>query len=175
MELEWAGWRGNTATLQRHGWSFSADQNLQTRMLHLALHHDQYGATGYGRIPYEYHRKRLDFGYYQRADQPQPIGIEMGRDVRVYCEERPSFIPVDATPSWFSTEDSLQALAHFAPMKSLAAPFVLPEQDVDQLLSLILEKQQAAKTDYFRDLVRKEGATLPEHTMSAQIISLKAA
>lgn len=35
--------------------------------------------------------------------------------------------------------------------------------------------QQAAKTDYFRDMVRREGQSLPAHKFHAQIISLKEA
>lgn len=174
VKLEWAGWSTDTYRLGRAGWSISADQDICTRTMMIAISHPEYQARGVTRIVNEWLYEQAH--YAGALDHLEiPIGIHLGKRVEVHLSERPNFVAVDYAPSIRREIRTLEDLAHFAPMKSLDAPFVLPEQDVDQLLSLILEKQQKAKTDYFRDLVKREGSILPAHTMAAQIISLKAA
>jgi len=163
-------------------------QDVCRRVLRIALRHDQHGLEGITEMAEEW-------PYTQPGDQvsawasiPRPLALRsMGRTV--YVEGYPSmsidphlsrFEPIDAHPQVHHTFGrevrSLGDFAHFATMpKVMTEPVVLPEPDVDQLLSMILEKQQAAKTAYFKDLVAREGQPLPPHRFHAQIISLKAA
>ncbi len=174
IELHFAGWRTDTHTLQRAGWAISACENVATMQMHIAARHEQWGLETMGNASFDYYREYHD----RRMNLDCRVDMRaVGREVIVQGMGFPDFYPVDAEPQLRCTKlRRLQDLAHFAPMpRALTNPIVLPEASVDDLLAQILERQQAAKTDYFRDLVRREGQILPAHKFHAQIISLKEA
>lgn len=177
IRLHWAGWETTTDRLQHAGWEISAQQDIARMRMQLALRHEQLGvqAITQGYSEWDFRRGTMNSGPSHLAiPDDMVIRMHMARDIHVHSSTH-NWAAVDCAPTiqHDTRIERLEDFAHFAPMKSMAAPFVLPEADVDQLLSIILEKQQKAKTDYFRDMVRKEGAILPAHTMSAQIIALK--
>lgn len=178
MTLHWAGWETTTARLQQAGWEMAAEQHFERNTLRIAFSHPQWGARGI--------TETSEYDYYARMNQRAHAGpeviharmnVHMGKDVYVRSYDQPTFSAIDARPQIMDIEriTCLEDLAHFAPQATLTSPFVLPEPDVDELLSMILAKQQAAKTEYFRDLVARDGQVLPAHRFHAQIISLREA
>lgn len=179
IRLHWAGWETTTDRLQNAGWEVSAQQDFARMRMQLALRHEQLGvqAITQGYSEWDFREGSLRSGPSHLAHPDDRVmHLHMAREIRMHGQTT-DWAAVDCSPTiqHDTRIERLEDFAHFAPMKSLAAPFVLPEADVDQLLAIILEKQQKAKTDYFRDMVRKEGAILPAHTMSAQIIALREA
>lgn len=173
VKLEWAGWVTDTHRLGQAGWSVSAHQDIRSLTMLIAIDHPQYAARGMTRVVDEW---LYDHGgdYGRQVDHVRlPIGVRLGNRVEVALMDRPTFIPVETTPSLRHEIHSLEDLAHFAPAKNLSAPFVLPAYEVDDLMALILKKQEKAKTDYFRDAVAREGSTLPDFQHAAQIITLR--
>lgn len=175
MRLHWAGWETTTSRLQQAGWEVSAEQDFSRNTLRMAVRHPQWGAMGITDLAeYDFYREAYHSGPGQMsAPYDAHMRVRMGKEVNIHSMEVPGFQPIDAMPQIVHSRITrLGDVACFAPSTALTAPFVLPEEDVDQLLARILEKQQAAKTDYFRDLLAREGQILPRHKFHAQIISL---
>lgn len=150
--------------------------------MRLALRHDQWGIEGLTELADEWHYGGMGHDFLDHVHLPMRIRA-MGVKVFVQDHGPFDFQPIDAAPTWrdravfFQGEQvrPLQELAHFAPAPLVRTEaLVLPEPDVDALLAMILEKQQAAKTGYFHDLVAREGQGMPAHKFHAQIISLAA-
>lgn len=176
MRLHWAGWTTDTHTLQRNGWELSAHQDIPSRQVAIAVRHREWEVKGLSRI--------ADYDFYEAAATSTPsmmarpvdvhLGMRMGRDVHVHMPAL-DFHAFDAIPRMIHDGrfSRLEDIAHFAAIPQ-AVPVVIPEEDVDQLLARILEKQQAAKTAYFRDLVQRDNQVLPAHRVHAQLITLAA-
>lgn len=182
VKVYWDGWETDTYRLQQNGWDLSVDQDPSYRRMRLVIRNQRQGFIGQTNdIPMELlypdpHRNIWE------DDRPAHIWQmrHMGRSIMVQ-EHGPisayaNFKAIDAKPQLsFDRVTSLEDLVPFA-----AAPLVrtqalvLPEKTVDDLLAEILEKQAGAKTEYFKDLVYREGQEMPRHKFHAQIISLAA-
>lgn len=174
IKLHWAGWETTTLQLQQAGWELSAVQDPYRDSITFAIRHEQIGMRGIT-PPLEFSHRVLD-----ECGIPHhmPVRLQhMAGNIVVRAENWGNwdFQPIDATPQMSqATMTSLDDLCHFPKLPLVRTQaIVLPEKTVDALLADILEKQQGAKMDYFRDLVRREGSLVPEHKFHAQIISLK--
>lgn len=181
IPVHWAGWKSTTYDLQRAGWEVSVHQDVVCMQMCIAIRHEGYGAHGMSRVSY-------DWPHFRNAEQAGPrmldsigggltLGLEVGRTVNVVIDAPLRFTPVDCTPrvaDSFAIR-SLEDFAHFAPLATPEQQFIIEDADVDDLLARILEKQQAAKTEHFRQIAREATSPLPSFAMSAQIITLKAA
>jgi hypothetical protein len=171
VKLSWAGWETDTFRLQQAGWTLSAEQDYAHCRMRLAFNHDQIDMRGYtqwieGAGGMTICGQPLEWAY---------AAVKyVGRTLMIHEHDPFNFQTVDALPRMaLGGYKDLSDLAHFAPAPLVRTQaLVLPEEDVDARLSRILEKQQAAKTDYFRDLVRKQGQDVPAHKFHAQIITL---
>jgi hypothetical protein len=175
VKVYWEGWETDTYTLQQNGWDLSVDQDHMRMYMRMVVRNKRLGFIGQtNNIPMEYVR-------YGDFDQPKHIWQMqcMGRDIRVH-EHGPisayaNFKAIDAKPQLsFEKVTSLEDLVPFAraPLVRTQA-LVLPEASVDDLLAEILARQSEAKTEYFKDLVWREGQPAPPpHKFHAQIISL---
>lgn len=175
MKVYWAGWESSTLELQQAGWKLSMVQNPMNDSLTLAIQHDQLNMRGITPEISFHHRNMTPEGKMIHA----PCRIaHMGHTIMVQQRDWGGwdFHPIDARPqmSTWNEFKSLDDMCHFPklPLVSTQA-IVVPEATVDELLSRILDKQQGAKTDYFRDLVAREGSIVPAHKFHAQIISIK--
>ena len=177
VKLHWAGWETDTYRLQQAGWELSSEQDIASGSIRMVIRNEALGMIGQTlttRWDYEDMLKRQYLG--DRGDfEERSLQLHhMGRQIMVHNHGPMNFQPIDAQPQMVTSEvRSLEDLAHFAkaPLVRTQA-LVLPEPEVDDLLKLILEKQQAAKTDYFRDIVAREGQIAQPHKFHAQIISL---
>lgn len=172
VKCYWAGWETDTFRLQQHGWRLSAEEDVYSNSMRLALDHPHLGIRGITeRIEHDYHR---DLGGYHEG---RPLGLQlkaMGHSIFIHEHGPMNFHAIDAVPQMRHEQVTrLEDLAHFAPAPLVRSQaIVLPEPDVAELLDRILEKQAQAKTDYFKDIVAKEGSLLVPHKFHAQIISL---
>lgn len=174
VKLHWAGWETDTHRLQQAGWQLSAEQDICRQSMRLAIQHERYGARGMSEIA-EHRYRSLD--PYDRAPFETSLNMRMGRDVLLQNFGATDFQAIDAQPQFTSEAPRrLEDFAHFAPQLTRTAQLLVPEESVDELLARILEKQQAAKTAYFREQVAREGAhALPQHRFAAQIIAFREA
>lgn len=175
VRVHWAGWTTTTYELQQAGWELSANQDVGSRRMQIVIRNEQLGMIG--------QTSPIDFDYLSalhdhRFELPTVAQVRcLGRQIVIQNHGPMTFEPfrpIDAAPQLCPVEmRDLADLAHFAPAPLVRTQaIVLPEEDVDSLLARILEKQACAKTDYFRDLVSREGAAIPAHRFHAQIISL---
>lgn len=149
-------------------------------MLGLAVNHQEFGAQGMSWIPEEWHHEASRFEDYH-IERHMDLRIGKRVEIRHQGSLEP-YRPIDAEPTWRGSEriTSLEDLCHFAPAPlARTNPIVVPEESVDELLAKILDKQQEAKSAYFREKMREsyaEGTAsriLPAHKFHAQIISLR--
>ncbi len=180
VKLHWAGWETDTYRLQQAGWELSAEQNIASRSIRMVIRNEALGMIGQTLTTAWDYERMLDVGSLGVRDDYEEKYLQlrhMGRQIVVHNHGPMDFSPIDAQPQVTTSEvRSLDDLVHFAkaPLVRTQA-LVLPEPEVDDLLRMILERQQAAKTDYFRDIVAKEGGVAAPHKFHAQIISLPAA
>lgn len=176
VRIHWAGWETDTLRLQQAGWQLSAEQDPMRNTMRLALRHEQIRMEGLTELEDWYFERTL----VDPSGRPLDTSLRMramGRAIMIHEHAPFDFAPIDAAPSVTLDHKvtSLSDLAHFAAPLVRTQALVLPEATVDQLLSQLLEKQQAAKTDYFKDMVAREGSVIPAHKFHAQIISLREA
>lgn len=179
VKLHWAGWETDTYRLQQAGWELSAEENIASMSMRLVMRHEQLGMIGQTLTTTWDYERMLRKGYWGNYEDTPEAYMQvrhMGRQIVIHDHGPMNFHPIDAQPQLTNhSVTSLDDLAHFAKPLVRTQALVLPEPDVDALLSMILEKQQAAKTSYFRDMIAKEGHAMPAHTFHAQIISLREA
>jgi hypothetical protein len=180
VQVSWAGWHSDTQTLQQNGWQLSAHQDICRRMMGLAIKHDMWGAQGMTCMPEEWEYERELHDAYGQV-HPRQLGLRLGKEVRIHSHGPIdlNYRPIDAMPRFESGRiTSLEDLAHFAPAPlAMTNPIIVQEDDVNALLSRILDKQQEAKTAHFREQIRKgwDGASSPiRHKFEAQILSIAA-
>lgn len=178
VKVHWAGWETDTLTLQQNGWELSVDQNIARNEMRMVIRHEQLGFIGQSAsLPWDFHSGMMEHHYLNAYEGRERFFQmrHMGRSIMIHNHGAMDFSrysPVDAQPR-FTQEapKELGDLVHFAAPLVRTQALVLPEKTVDQLLADILEAQQDAKTSYFRDMVAREGDTLPAHKFHAQIIS----
>jgi hypothetical protein len=179
VKVRWAGWETDTYRLQQNGWQLSAEQDVCYNRMRLVMRHEQIGMIG--------QTNDLDWDF-QRALHAVPFedGPEaffqmrhMGRSILIQSHgpmDFSGFQPIDAKPSWTTSPvRELEDLVHFSAPLVRTKALILPEKTVDSLLAEILEMQEGAKMDYFRDAVAREGEKLPQARFHAQILSFPVA
>ena len=120
LRLHWAGWTADTYSLQRAGWSITAEQDIARMTMQLGLRHPNEGGYGVSsRVPFDYMYERDSFA-------PLDLGadIRFGRSIDFHVTELPNFRAVDAMPQMMSgsvsaLRTSLTSTAHwFVPTRS---------------------------------------------------------
>lgn len=175
LRLHWAGWTADTYSLQRAGWSISAEQHIQSMTMQLALRHPDKGGYGVSsRVPFDYMYERDSFA-------PMDLGadIRFGRSIDFHVTDLPSFRAVDALPQMMERRRvSLEDFAHFHTPLVRTNEIVVPEESVEELMERILKMQQPDRTARIRESLRNpEGYrmdALPKQKFHAQILSFAA-
>lgn len=177
IKLHWAGWETDTYKLQRAGWEISAAQDIQYRMLRLAIQHREHEAQAHLMFPHhDYYGLAAGSGTSHMTHAYEgDCAVVMGRQIMVEAPRSiAEFSPIDATPQIIHDGrfSRLEDIAHFASALAQTQQIIVDEPSVDDLLAQILERQQAAKTKHFQDAIRAQGV-VPRFTQHAQIISLR--
>ena len=179
----WAGFQSDTITLQREGWSFTAEYENHHDAVRIAMRNDELNMTGLSRFtPYEMmggprwsgrglhylEFKMVAVGdvrvfkgemmdrhgpRYRAFHHPEPVSVRQFRD----------WHPVDMEPQ-IVTEEAvpLASVLAFAPVAT--KQLILPEAKVPDLMARILELQEPARMERIRDDVKRK--------VHAQIISI---
>jgi hypothetical protein len=180
--VHWAGWETDTFRLQKAGWKISAEQDIMSNSMYLAMAHDGLGMRAISdRLVFNYH---MAADGYRGMEYVRDFVIQMrhvGRDIHVQTHGPMSFSfqPIDAMPTFTENRiTKLEDLAHFAAPLVKTREIIIPQDSVPELLERILKLQQPARTDRIREQVRNpEGSTWeaqPQQRMEAQIISMVA-
>lgn len=187
VKVHWAGWESDTLKLQASGWEVSAREDIACRQMELAIRHQGHDMVGLSqRMCFEYFHN--DPRYLQALTIPFGMMAKTGTPHIKYHSvmageyDKVPFRPVDCMPSYRSMDriGGIEEFAHFAGARA-GQELLVPEEDVNDLLSRILDLQQTAKTQHFLDRVRRSQqgfeqgvdiSSVPERKFTAQIISL---
>lgn len=172
IPVSWMGWRSDTATLGRNGWEVSAEQDVATMRMRLALQHRKAEMRALS--------ESVDFDY-QRIMRDAVHSLPMLRfdwlhsnvQVHTIFDNVGAFQPVNPFPHLSAHSgpiSKLEDLIHFATLPQ--QKLIIPDQSIDELMQRILEKQSGARLLRIEDEVRWDIAQKPR--FHAQIISLAA-
>lgn len=177
VRVHWAGFESTTYRLQQAGWSFSANQDVQSQTMRIAMRH---GNMDLYAISPEIH------WHYRDPNFHRDIIINMVTCSRsIMLSElypRPdywaAFDPVDMVPVYTQhVVNKLEDLVHFAPSLVRTREILLPEATVPQLLDQILKLQDPAREAEFKRQVAEQhdrGAyprATPATKVHAQLVS----
>ena len=171
------GLSSDTLTMQNAGWEFSAEQDLSRMTLHIIARNKN--ARLYA-VAHDH------FDYFRAADDPQFFyGLTI--NFNLICSNLTATLnvpsmrhePVDMLPRTIERRD-IEDYKIFATPLVRTNEIIVPESSVDDLLKMILEKQEPEQTKYYKQQLerkRLEGEViepLPEQKFHAQIVSIAA-
>lgn len=177
VELHFAGWTSDTYRLQQAGWSIAVNEEPMYGFMSLALKHPQLNLFGSS--------DKFNLDYYKHASYPMdpigPINVRLASNfvMQSYSykndKDWSKYQAIDAAPQWIDSPiQSLNDMKIFAPNLVRTKEIIIPEYDVDDLLNMIIEKQQPAREQRIIQAVREDEMNRPKQTFHAQIISLAA-
>jgi len=180
IRLNWAGWQSDTATLQQHGWSFSAEQNIAAMQMRLAMRHERHQIFGLT-APMDYDFMGAAYCWDHHSQFEMPIQFMASRLTAQIMENRATaFAPIDCQPMVIPERriERIEDFAHFAPPLVRTQEIILPEEDVGDLLDRILKMQQPDRIARIKDKMRHEPGRMidavPRQKFHAQILSIAA-
>lgn len=176
-EIHWAGWKTDSYTLERRGWTLSAIQSVDTLRMRLAMHHID---TGIRMIA-----QGQEFDFMQHHDR-QRVGVEaplpvftvldtsIGTMMRVINGDGDNFAdfnPISARPLYTSQAiKDLDDYKIFATHQTMG--IIVDPNDVDSLMSRIMKLNQPELAQVRENNRRRERAA--GHVLHAQILTLAA-
>lgn len=176
VRIYFAGFESDTWKLQEAGWSLSAEQDIMSQSMRLAMRHE--GLQLYGISDHQ----RWD--YWDRMGGRMPPLFVRHMAARMYVqmiESAPfSFEPIDARPMYAPSRTSrIEDLVHFAPAMVRTKEIILPEASVPQLMDQILKLQEPGRQERLKQQLaeEREGIRLdaiPRQKFHAQILSIAA-
>lgn len=176
INLEWEGWRASTVDLQRAGWQLSAEQDLMSGSVRIAMKNERYKIYGVSqKIPYNYFE---EYSLYKGANITIPVQQMASRLHIEMMETSFKFVPIDAEPQFMNRErKSIEDFAIFAPALIRTNEIIVPNETVDDLLQRILEIQDPMVKKYYKEESLKNFSgsninAIPEQKFIAQIISI---
>lgn len=171
-----AGFESTTWKLQEAGWSLSAEQDIMSMSMRLAMRHE--GLQLYGISD----STRWD--YWDRMGGRLPALIVRHMAARMYVqimEHSPfSFEPIDARPQYRNSQQSrIEDLVHFGPSLARTREIILPEASVPQLMDQILKLQEPGRQERLKQQLAEERegiqlSAVPRQKFHAQILSIAA-
>ena len=187
LQVEWAGWRTDTYKLQGAGWSLSAHQDYAENRMRLAMEHK---ALQMRAISHHIDFRFMDAFHegYRHEEYLRSIVIPMhvvGREITIHESgsiDWNAFQPIDATPQFVQHRiNRIQDVVHFAPAQVRTKELIVPQENVEELMTRILDLQNPARLDRIREEVKSQGTTiggveqaLGKQKFEAQIISIAA-
>jgi len=175
IRLHWAGWETDTYRLQQAGWSLSADQDIMSFRMRIAMRHEAAQMRAISApVDFDFHRNFSDPRYLDHIVLPVQA---LGRDVSIHMHGAVEwkFQPIDAQPQFIERKVSrLDDLVHFAPSLARTQEIILPEDSVPDLLERIRKLQEPARIERLKQslAVNREGMSLdayPRQKFHAQM------
>lgn len=169
VQIDWAGWRSDTLTLQRHGWEVLVEQDIYPGTIRIALQHREAQVQGITEwIQGINFMSVIESGYDRlpifRARLYHKIIINL-------METTFNFEPVDAQPRLFEGErKEMSDFNIFQPIK--AQEIISDPAEVNDLMEQILELQSPKQRE-LREKARRENRKL-QRQVHAQVITLAA-
>lgn len=154
IHVYWCGFESNTLNLQRSGWQISAEQDVMSMAVRIAIKHPtkkMYGISKMTRLGY-------DDMYSMRDHVPKHFEIQdITSNLHIQLMERSfNFKPIDAEPAYIERTP----IEHFAffrePLLNPANSIVVADQSVEELLNKILELQDPMLKKYYNEQVLKQ-------------------
>lgn len=154
VDVEWAGWRSDTFSLQRAGWQLSARQDLHLRELSVALHHPEMGISGMSALRnFQFMDPRAIYG--------MVLPFRLGGDYRIIehrQEPMHEYYPIDATPMFRQSQP--QRLEDFKIFRELpkeaSKEIYLEEASLSEVLDIALSKQESRQAEIRARMLRDE-------------------
>lgn len=179
MKLHFAGWETDTYRLQQAGWQLSAEQDIMRNAFSIALQNQQYNIRGMSaRVDLDYMAASRSYNSFDFGVPEVPVMLASSFQSQLMGYDFNKYEPIDAVPQFMNQRiQRMEDMKIFAPNLVRTKEIIVPEYDVDQLLSMILEKQQPAREDYFKREIQGmhyEDIMRPQQKFHAQIISLAA-
>jgi hypothetical protein len=167
IDLYWMGWRSNTAELMHHGWEISANQDVRTGGMQLALrimppegrHGEPYQAISL--------MERFDYRQYMdegRAINPQIPVFRMAMAHNLMIHQTNPLNPedwwaVDATPSLARVDAKtfrLEDLVHFRKIPRNTHDVLLKQASLEEVLEYALKKQEPQQERIRKEMLHRE-------------------
>lgn len=170
VDLFWEGWRSDTITLLRHGWDFSADQDLHSMRYRLAMRNDRLGLTGIS----SYYPFDTYFGDMRKSILLQAcLYPEHLRIQRISPIKAGDFSAVDVRPELIETH-SLRDLIPFKEINIDAKQLFLEEASISDILEIALSKQSGKQREIRQRMLREESSKgdiipMPESEIKAEL------
>lgn len=177
MRIHFAGWETDTYRLQQNGWQLSASQDPYNDSIQVAFQHSEYRMRGVTN-----HIRRYDMMDRYSPTHRDPIDVAgfLASDfvsTRTNILPMDSFKPIDAEPQFMEMRQLMSQNMFFAPNLARTQELIVPEQSVDDLLNMILDKQASNRAQLIQRRVREQGQKIdfnPRTHVHAQIVSIAA-
>lgn len=171
MRLHFAGWETDTYRLQQNGWQLSAVQDPYYDCIQVAFQHPEYRMRGItNKIRREYDMMYSGHGI-ETACHLATDFISHTASIAPFTK----FQPIDAEPQFMETRQYMSQNMVFAPNLARTQEIIVPEQSVDDLLNMMIERQAANRAELIRKRVREQGQHVdfsPRTNVHAQIVSI---
>jgi len=159
LRLRWNGWESNTYELQNNGWELSANQDIRSNRMAIAIRHKQLNVRGLSDF--------VDFNFFRRYDSYNAIKypvfgcqlasdliIQIPNNVETYTQE---FNPIDARPMYRKTESRhLDNFAHFRKIERVENEIYLEPASMDDILNMALDRQAPRQEEIRKEMVRRQ-------------------
>ena len=180
-KLHFAGWETDTYRLQQAGWQLSAVQDPYYDAMQIAFNHPEYRIRGISnRINHYDARSYMGFGGMRDGPRYLETQAHLASDFVMHTASVApfgKFKPIDAEPQLMDMRQMMSQNMVFAPNLARTQEIIVPEQSVDDLLNMMLEKQAANRAELIRKRVRQQGELIdfqPRTQVHAQIVSIAA-
>jgi len=173
MRLHFAGWETDTYRLQQNGWQLSAIQDPYMDAMQIAFQHQEYRMRG---ITHKIRREYDMMMQNHMIDAPCHLATDFISHTTSIAPFG-KFQPIDAEPQFMETRQRMSENMVFAPNLARTQEIIVPEQSVDDLLNMMLEKQAANRAQLIRKRVREQGEMIdfnPRTHVHAQLVSIAA-
>lgn len=179
-KIHFAGWETDTFRLQQAGWQLSAIQSHAYNGIQIGFEHPQYRVRGLTR-PVDTYRARSRMSQYGSMFLDQEMiqtEAYLASDFTMMATSVAPFSayePIDAQPQLIRVNELMSKNMVFAPNLARTQELIVPEQSVDDLLSMIIDKQAASRAELIRKRVREHGGDVdftPRTHVHAQIVSI---
>jgi hypothetical protein len=152
IKVVWCGFESDTLTLQRCGWKISAEQDVMSMNVRIAIKHpfkSLYGVSKMTRMYFEDTFHERGYGIFEINDITSNYQVQL-------LERSFNFKPIDAEPAYIESHP----MEHFAffrePLLNPEHSIVVADQSVEELLNKILELQDPMLKKYYNEQVLKQ-------------------
>lgn len=180
-KLHFAGWETDTYRLQQNGWQLSAVQDPYYDAIQIAFQHPEYRIRGVSnKVRHWDAREVMSVGGLRDGPRYIETAAHLASDFishAAFVAPMDRFRPIDAEPQLMDMRSMMSQNMVFAPNLARTQEIIVPEQSVDDLLNMMLDRQAANRAELIRKRVREQGQQVdfnPRTHVHAQIVSIVA-